>query len=328
MKNFLCVLDKALNSIVPLLISTIQGFSVYQMTIFLFLLITSGQLINYFQHFKHFHIYQLLVTTTIILASYSIRKFLHGMEEFKQMTASHPIKFVGIKIAKLIQSKWSIPGIVIIGGLYVYSSIRLEYIRFDLIGLYALIMIILMMITAVFGQTIYVYYIILLNKLSHENEFSYNFYMPAKTDWIIKLAKNGRMLNNSFFVLGFIYTLVYYLNMPSNSILIYQSVHGRIWDRFLFCTPDNQIFVLSWMVIFIIIFIAFPIYYIIQTYHIKMLIRRLKDISISEIQKLMKAQELTGHDSIDLELQYFNLINNIECSPKKLCYSLLLGQKS
>lgn len=315
MRHIFGSIRNALKRIIPFLISMFLKLSAYWASIIVLSLVIVGQIIHFYYPLKHFNAYQILVSTAIIVAFWAIRKFLVGFEEFKQMTASHPIKFVGINILKLIRSEWSIPGILIIGGLFIYSSFRLQYIQLDLIGVYALVMIILMITTAVFGQTIYVYHIILLNQLNQENAFKYNFYMPAKTDWIVRLAKNGRMLNNSFFILGFIYTVVYYLNMPPKSISINHLVNGSFGDRISISTPDNLIFIMSWVAIFIIIIVAFPTYYFIQKNYIKSLVRRLKDLSIKEVQKLMKAQDLTGVDNIDSELKYFNLINNIENSP-------------
>ena len=83
--------------------------------------------------------------------------------------------------------------------------------------------------------------------------------MPAKTEWVLHLAKEGRKLNNLFFILGFIYTLVYYLNMPPNAIVLRNNISGRyFWEKIQISTPDNTIFVMGWIVIFIIIVVAFP----------------------------------------------------------------------
>ncbi len=298
-----------------MLVSVFHNLSLNIALLIILILIIIGQVIHFFYPLKHFHVYQFFALTAIILAFWAIRKFLFGFEKFKQMTASHPIKFIAINIFKLVNSKWSISGILAIGGLFIYSSFQLEYIQFNLMGIYALVIIVMMMVTAVYGQTIYVYYIILLNKLIQENFFKYNFYFPSKTDWVVQLAKNGRILNNSFFILGFIYTLIYYLNMSPNYIKLDDSEVGNFGGMINVSTPDNVIFIISWIAIFVIIIIAFPTYYFIQKNYIKTLVRKLKNSSIKEIQKLMKAHELTGVDSIDSELKYFNLINNIENSP-------------
>ncbi len=233
------------------------------------------------------------------------------------MIASHPIKFIGQNILDIINSKWSFPGLIIIGGLYVFLSIRLEYIKLNIIGLYVLIMIILMMVTAILTQTVYVYYLILLKKLATYNkEFKYNFYLPAKTEWVLHLAKEGRKLNNLFFILGFIYTLVYYeLNMPPNAIVLRNNISGRyFWEKIQISTPDNTIFVMGWIVIFIIIVVAFPTYYYIQQTYMRMVVQKLKNKSLTEIQQLMKATALTNKDDIDLELKFITLMKDVDNS--------------
>ncbi len=297
------------------LLTFIKWFNLKKSIIFILIIIVLGQFVNYYVPFKHFHIYQILVIPAVIIASWAIKQFIVDANELSRIVASHPIKFVIINFLKLVSSNWSLPGLAIIGGLYIYASIKLHYIEFNLSGYYALLMIVLMLGTAIIGQTMYVYYIILLSKLKAENEFKYNFYFPAKTDWIVKLAKTGRMLNNSFFVLGFIYTLVFYINVPDGAIKIINDTNFDNWLAFIkLSTPDNLIFSISWITIFIIIIIAFPTYYIIQKNYIKTLVRKLKDKSISEVQKLMSMQEILPTKNIETELKYLTLINNIENS--------------
>jgi hypothetical protein len=315
-KRFFNKISSGLNTIVPSILKAIQWFSYSSTTIFVVAIVIVGQIINAFQPFKYFHIYQLLVIPSILIASWAVKKFIADFESFNKVIASHPVNFVGIKLSRLIYSNWALPGLVLIGGLYVYSSYRLEYIQFDAVGLYALLMILLMLTTAIIGQTVYVYYILLLSRLNKESEFKYNFYMTAKTDWIVMIAKTGRMFNNCFFILGFIYTLVFYLNSPKGTILI-DSTKGGFLKELLLTTPDNHAYLISWITIIVIIFIAFPIYYLIQNNYIKSLIRKLKDKSISEISMLMKAGAIKSQDNLELELKYLTLINNIENSAKK-----------
>ena len=318
MKKILDIINNLLTKLVSGFYELLQWFTIIKTILLSIVFILIGQIINFYQPFGNFHIYQILVISSIIIASWAVNKFKSEIKLFNEMTASHPIKFAGMKVIKLIYSKWVLLALVIVGGLYTYAAISLNYVEFNLIGIYALIMIVLMLGSAIFGQTVYVYYIILLISINRQSEFKYNFYIPAKTNWVVKLAKNGRMLNNSFFVLGFIYTLVYYLNVPQGAMKIIDvSTKGNIWDKFQFSTPDNFIFIISWIIIFIIIVVAFPVYYYVQNTYIKSLVRNLKDLSIFEIQKFMKAKELSVNDNIELELKYFTLINNVENSPSK-----------
>ena len=315
-KRFLNKVSTVINAIVPVILKTIQWFNCSRTAFFVIAIVAVGQIINAFQPFEYFHIYQLLVIPSILIASWAVKKSISDFENFNKVIASHPVNFVGIKLSRLIYSKWALPGLILIGGLYVYSSIKLEYIQFDVVGFYALLMILLMLITAILGQTVYVYYILLLFGLNKQSEFKYNFYMPAKTGWIVLIAKTGRMLNNCFFILGFIYTLVFYLNSPKGAILI-DSSKGGFMKGFVLSTPDNQAFLISWVTIIIIIFIAFPIYYFIQNNYLKSIIRKLKDKSISEISVLMKAGAIKTQENLELELKYLTLINNVENSAKK-----------
>ena len=123
------------------------------------------------------------------------------------------------------------------------------------------------------------------------------------------LTQAGARLSNAFFVLGFIYTLVFFLNMPSGYVTISLSP----W-RLVFSTPNNQAFVASWLTIFIIIIVAFPTYAWVKARYLRILIRKLKDISIGEIELLVEESNLRSKGNVDAELKYYQLMTNIENS--------------
>ena len=113
-------IGKPFNKIIPMLVSLFNNLSLKIAVSIILLLIIIGQVIHFFYALKHFHAYQIISLTSIIIAFWAIRKFLVGFNKFKQMTASQPIKFISINILKLINSKWSISGILVIGGLFIY----------------------------------------------------------------------------------------------------------------------------------------------------------------------------------------------------------------
>lgn len=302
------------NSIIPKLLAFFKRLKTSHGISFAIIFIVLGQLINYFYPFNHFHVYQLLFVFAIILASWKIKEVLNGMDRFEQLTASSSINLIVVRIKKLIHSNWAIPGLIIISTLYIYSTIVLGYIELNIVGVYALILIVFVMITAILGQTLYVYYVILLYRLTNHNEFKYNFYFPARTEWVVHLTKLGRRLNNSFFILGFIYTLVYFINVPDGAINWTSNPVFNPLESIEIATSNNLIFVISWVTIFLIIIIAFPAYYLLQTSFIKLLIRKLKDISLNEIQDYMTVQRFKDKGEIDTELKYYNLMNSIETS--------------
>ncbi|HUP62350.1 MAG TPA: hypothetical protein VNA69_18240 [Thermoanaerobaculia bacterium] len=268
-----------------------------------------GQAVNRFAPLNQFLLYQLLFIPAIVIAFAEIKIFVVSVGKYKAMIASHHTRDTGTYIVSLLQSYWALPGLFTVGTLYIYATISLKYIRLNPTGYYALVMIGLVMLSAILGQTCYVYYLLLLRRVAASETFKYNFYFPARTDWVQLLTRTGARLSNAFFVLGFIYTLVFFLNMPND----YITISPRPW-RVVLTTPNNLAFVASWVTIFIIIIFAFPAYAWLKVRYLRLLIRRLKDISIGEIELLITEGNLRGKGNVDAELKYYQLMTNIENS--------------
>lgn len=268
-----------------------------------------GQVLNLFWPYEHFLIYQVLFIPAVIIAFSEIQKFLSNVKEYQRMTASHPNSETGDFLRRLLHSSWYFVALVAVSGIFIFSTISLSYISFDPNGAYALLMILLVMVSAVLGQTCYVYYIIFLRKIAHSKRFKYNFYLPARTDWVQLLAKIGTRFTNAFFVLGFIYTTVYYLNMPDSYVSISftpPTLHLN--------TPNDSIFLISWIALFIIVIFAFPSYSWLQSRYMKAIVRRLKDASIDEIYFLTEASSIRKGKDIDTETKYYKLMTDIDLS--------------
>jgi hypothetical protein len=268
-----------------------------------------GQAVNRFAPLNLFLQYQLLFIPAIVIAFAEIKIFVASVGKYKAMIASHPTRDTGTYIVNLLQSYWALPGLLIVSSLYIYATISLKYIELNPTGYYALVMIGLVMLSAILGQTSYVYYLLLLRRVTASETFKYNFYLPARTDWVQLLTQTGARLSNAFFVLGFVYTLVFFLNMPND----YVTISLRPW-RLALTTPNNIAFVMSWLTIFIIIIFAFPAYAWLKARYLRILIRRLKDISIGEIELLITEGSIRSKGNVDAELKYYQLMTNIENS--------------
>jgi len=271
-----------------------------------------GQVVNRYTPLNRFLLYQLLFIPAVVIALMEIKYFTISVAKYKAMVASHPIRDTGTYISNLLQSYWAVPGLVAISSLYIYSTISLKYVELNSTGYYALLMIALVMLSAILGQTCYVYYLLLLRKVARSESFKYNFYFPARTDWVQFLAQIGTRLSNAFFVLGFIYTTVFFLNMPRG----YIRVSLNPW-RVKLSTPNNIAFLVSWLTIFAIIVLAFPLYAWVKARCLRTIIRRLKDVSIGEIEMLLSEGNIRGQGNVDAELKYYQLMTNIENSSSK-----------
>lgn len=314
LKNLVDNLKNLVDNIMPSLLSLLEKLSARHALLLIFIYIPLGQLINHYQPLKNLGLYQFLFGIAIILAVWNIKYFLNKIKKFKKMTASHPINFISSNIYSLVYSKWSIPGLIIISSLFIYATIKLHYVELNLMGIYTLLIVLIIMITAVLGQTFYIYYLILLYRIEDNDDFKYSFYLPSNTEWLVYLVRIGRQINNSFFILGFIYTLVFYINMPSEFIIFNSDVTGNFLDKIEINSPDNLILLIGWVTIFIIIIIAFPLYYFLQISLIKAIVRKLKDISISQIEQLIDIEKNQKKKDIDNQLKYYTLMTNLDKS--------------
>ena len=266
-----------------------------------------GQIANRSAPLNHFLLYQLLFIPAIVIAFAEIKIFMARMAKYKSIVASHPSRDTGMYIAELLRSRWALAGVLVVGPLYIYATVSLNYIALNPTGYYALAMISLVMVSAMLGQTCYVYYLLLLRRVVSSEKLKYNFYFPARTDWVQLLIDTGTRLSNAFFVLGFIYTLVYFLNMPGG----YVTISLRPW-RIVLTTPNNVAFVAGWVTIFVIIVLAFPLYAWLKDRYVRLLVRRLKDISIAELELLVAKSNLRSKGDVDAELKYYQLMASIE----------------
>ena len=266
-----------------------------------------GQLLNPLAPLDHFLLYQVLFIAAVIIALSEIKSLIASVRAYREITASHPSFEAGVFLSRLLESNWSIPGLIVISSLYIYSTLSLGYIEFNPVGFYALVMISLVMVTAILGQTFYVYYLLFLRKVASGKQFRYNFYLPASTDWVRLLSDAGIRLSNAFFVLGFIYTVVFFLNMPDGFLEV-----SRNPLRVNVSTPNNFAFVVSWVTIFIIIIVAFPVYAWLRSRYIEAIIRRLKDLSIDEIHLAMREGDIRSEKGVEAELKFCQLMTNID----------------
>ena len=263
------------------LLRMISALRLRHCVVFVIASVVLGQALNQVWPFQDIWLYQLLFIPAIVIAFYEVAKFVEGVERFRSIIASHPNSQDAEFIISLLNSYWYFSALVLVGGLFVFTTIELRYVRIDPTGMYALGMIFLVMVSAVLGQLCYLYYILILRRLSRGKMFKYNFFLPARTNWVRLLDEMGNRLTNAFFVLGFIYTLVYFLNLRPG----YMSLS---WHPFQISisTPNDVAFVLSWVVLFLIIVIAFPCYVWSQSTYMRAIVRTLKDISIEEVHFL------------------------------------------
>ena len=289
------------------LLRAIARLNRWHAVVFVGVALACGQLLNIFWPFDSILLYQILFVPAILIAFSEIQRFLQGIEKFRTIIASHPNREDGECISSLLHSYWYFVALALVGGLFVFASIELKYVTFDPTGIYALAMIVLVMVSAVLGQLCYLYYIILLRRIANGRKFKYNFYLPARTNWVRLIHEIGIRLTNAFFVLGFIYTLVYFLNVKDGYLTL-----SRDPFQFSLATPNDLVFLVSWTVLFGIVVIAFPCYVWLHSTYMNAVVRLLKDLSIEEVSFLISGEKETSDR--DDRVKYYRMMMDIDAS--------------
>ena len=291
------------------LLRIVSSLKLWHCVAFVTLSIGLGQVLNLLWSFQDLSLYQALFVPAIVVAFYEVGRFVEGVERFRTITASHPNSQDGQFIDSLMNSYGYFWALLLIGGVFLFATIELQYVSLDPTGIYALGMIFLVMVSAVLGQLCYLYYVLLLRRLSRGKKFKYNFFLPARTDWVKLLDEMGGRLTNAFFVLGFIFTLVYLLNVrPGFISLSWQPVQVTL------STPNDLVFIASWIVLFLIVIIAFPCYVWLQSTYMRTLVRSLKDISIEEVDFLISGAGETGVGDQDSQNNSYRMMMDIDAS--------------
>lgn len=116
--------------------------------------------------------------------------------------------------------------------------------------------------------------------------------MITPPEWLTLWNQLFQKIVRLFFVVGTLFTLEYVLLMPPNIVTIKNKV-------FIFNVSDTRSFILSWLKIFILIIIAFPILSIIINNMWKLLVKNLKK-KINYEHTLLLRKNMPGNSVLDL----------------------------
>ena len=135
---------------------------------------------------------------------------------------------------------------------YIFAMFKLGCLEYTPTGVYG------GMLGAVvfgFGIQLYLKFIGLLRFVSGLRNTAvegYNFYDPSRTTWVMQLAYILRYVEVWFIGLGFMYCLIYAVNLPSGTIVFDNGVS--------FQTSCNELFYLTWTGIVVFYILAMPVF--------------------------------------------------------------------
>lgn len=263
--------------------------------IYCVLLFAVGVVINYVTEFSfpHFYTHQILLIFATTMLVYAMKSFfveikLMGLDPKTNLLAKEP-EISGLfkkRFLPLQRSIWILVVSFCITTFFFSCIVLLEYIEIDAIGLYAIYIAGSSVMIGVYGYLQYLFFLWFIHQASKckFNCYEYNFYVPAESDWISKMATISQQLRNFFLFIGLIYVIEYSILIPADKITFRD---GTISLN----TPNNVAFVVSWIALFILVILAFPILNHIQYNLVVTLVDKHKAHAIGELSEMMHEEQ-------------------------------------
>ena len=325
-----------LNRITNWIIRKIEFFNWKYWIIYCAVVLIIGTIINCSTHFSfsNFLTHQLLLVANTTMLFYAMKQFFKDIG----ILGSHPdvsllkkepeVKAIYEKrLLSFQRSPWLLVIAFFITAFFFSCIVLLEYINLDIIGIYAIYIAGSSVLIGVYSYAQYVIFLWFIYKAGkcQFNCYDYNFYVPAESAWISQIAKTSQHLRNFFLFIGFIYVVEYSILIPADKITF---ENGTISLN----TPNNIAFIISWIALFLLVIIAFPILNHIQYTLIVRIVNKLKDHAIGELSDLMKQEQHYSKNKkqrLSIIVTYNILIENIRQSKsypikRQLSYETLM----
>ena len=218
------------------------------------------------------------------------------------------------KLIPLQKSLFPMVIAVLITTFFFSCIVLLKYIEIDIIGIYAIYIAGTSVLIGVYGYVHYLLFLWFVYQVGNcQFDISnYNFYVPAKSEWVLQIAKTAQRLRSFFLVIGLIYVIEYGMLVPTEKITI---ENGNISLN----TPNNIAFVVSWIALFLLVVIAFPIINHFQYALVVRIVDRLKAQSVEELSELMSDTHRENYNQSErfpVIVSYNVIIENIRQSKK------------
>lgn len=222
----------------------------------LFAVIVVGFWLNYTWEHRNFYFNQ-FVLLIMLFAQMEVLIGLNRMSGvFKdELQKEHKTQLCENYVSKVENGIPLVCNLVISGLLivaYIFAMFKLGCLEYTPTGVYGGI---LGAVVFGFGIQLYLKFVGLLRFVSELRNTAadcYNFYDPSRTTWVMQLAYILRFVEVWFIGFGFMYCLIYAVNLPSDTIVFNNGVS--------FQTSCNELFYLTWTGIIVFYILAMPVF--------------------------------------------------------------------
>ena len=161
---------------------------------------------------------------------------------------------------------------IVVPCIFFWAIFKQKYLKFDIVGIYGIIVISTTLFMSILGYVEYMWMLWLLYRIAHCDHFSYNKSNPSQTPFLIYIADITNCAKWFFLVEGFIYIFEYFILIPRGNLIT-----GKIQ------MPDNLSFFITWIILLIVLVLAFPIIVLVQEAMISKIIDNLKQEQIQAL---------------------------------------------
>ena len=206
-----------------------------------------------------------------------------------------------LKLKKSVFADYNIVISIIVSIFFVAISIYLRFVNFNITGVISLIMLFITIFVSIIGYMLYVHLIHFLYRLGSADIEKYSKFYPAYTTWLVDITKYSSIYQNSFFISGTLYVILFAVHAPSETLKLLSlgALHSL----------QDMILSISWLVIFLTVLIGFPLTSYLKNRMIKAIVTKLK-IKSSEYY-----ESIIDKVNIDKQLDYIKVIKEIMESP-------------
>ena len=310
-------LKRALMQFPVWLIEKFKSFRLKNWILYCILLFFVGTVINHVTQYRfpHFVTHQLLLIAATTLLVCAMKMFFLDIDKLDHRGPESLLKNPetrSLYLNKLlpIQRTFLAPAVSLVITVFFFTCIvKLEYIELDSIGVYAIYIAGSSVLIGAYGYMQYLcflWFVYQAGKLEYRSE-SYNIYAPAATPWVSQLAKTSQKLRSFFLWIGLIYVIEYAMLVPTDKILFEDNTISLN-------TPDNTAFFVSWLALFLLVIIAFPIINHYQRKFVTDLVEKLKDQTVQDLSSLMAEEKRSEQDKrrrMSTVITYNVIIENV-----------------
>lgn len=186
---------------------------------------------------------------------------------------------------------------VVIPCIFFWAIFKQNYLNLDIVGVYGIIVISITLFMSILGYVEYMWMLWLLYRIAHCEHFYYNKSNPSQTPLLIYIADITNCAKWFFLVEGFIYIFEYFILIPRGNL-----INGKIQ------MPDNLSFFITWIILLIVLVVAFPIIVLVQETMISKIIDNLKQ---EQIQVLSICFNIANNDLSDETIEQAYMFNSI-----------------